>query len=138
MKRLACVLVLLATCSVFSSQVSAGLLPSVALSSAETFVAAVDKGDLQAAYAIASPLLRLRQKQGEWVEEQGLSFKLLGKTQGRQLMVVRSRESYPGLPDGNYLIISYQTRTEFKSEAVEVLLLKEQDKNWEVCKYSIR
>lgn len=117
---------------------SAELFPSEALLSAEAFVVAIDKNDYRSAYANASPILRLSFKQDTWIEQQSLSFQLLGKALKRQLMTVRSRESYPGLPDGNYLIVSYQTQTEYKSGAIEVLLLKEQDEGWQVCKYSIR
>lgn len=132
------ILVVLFCSILFVVQGGAELLSSAALTSAERFTAAVDREDYQAAYSIASPILRLKNKQEQWVDEVGQSFQLLGKAKERELMVVRSRDSYPGLPDGNYLIVSYQTETEYKAKAVEVLLLKEQDESWQVCRYTIR
>jgi Protein of unknown function (DUF4019) len=138
MKLKRIVTLVLFICICFSSSVSAELFSSEALLSAEAFVVEIDKNDYRSAYANAAPILKLISQQDAWVKQQGLSFRLLGKSLKRQLMTVRSRESYPGFPDGNYLIVCYQTQTEYKSKAIEVLLLKEQGQVWQVCKYSIR
>ncbi len=121
-----------------TSVATAELFSSAALLSAESFISSIDKSDFSTAYDSASTVLQLQSPQDQWVREQGLSFQLLGKAQERQLKTVRARDSYPGLPDGNYLIVCYQTRTEYKDEAIEVLLLREQGPLWQVCKYSIR
>lgn len=115
--------------SVFSSE---------ALMKAEKFVAVVDSGDFFSAYDSGSKILKSLSDKDEWAAEQNRVFELLGRSLDRQLKTVRSRDSYPGMPDGNYLIVCYQTRTEYKTEAVEVLLLKESGEGWRVCKYSIR
>lgn len=122
----------------FCSSVSAELFSSEALLSAEAFVVDIDKSDFRSAYASAAPMLQVMSPQDVWIDQQKLSFLLLGKTIKRQLKTVRSRESYPGLPDGNYLIVCYEAQTEYKSKAIEVVLLKESDDVWQVCKYSIR
>lgn len=138
MKQKKIIVLILFICACFSSIAFAELFSSEALLSAEAFVVEIDKSDYRSAYANAAPILRLISQQDAWTEQQSLSFQLLGKALKRQLMTVRSRDSYPGFPDGNYLIVCYQTQTEYKSKAVEVLLLKEQGQGWQVCKYSIR
>ncbi len=132
------IIFVLVICVYFSSSASAELFSSEALLSAEAFVVEMDKSDFRSAYANAAPILQVMSPQDAWIDQQKLSFQLLGKTIKRQLKTVRSRESYPGLPDGNYLIVCYQAQTEYKSKAIEVVLLKEQDNVWQVCKYSIR
>ncbi|MDA3902500.1 MAG: DUF4019 domain-containing protein [Desulfuromusa sp.] len=121
-----------------STTVSAKLLSSAALLTAESFVAAIDNGDFLKAYSSASPDLQLLKPEKQWIDEQSLTFQLLGKPLHRRLMTVDARDIYPGLPDGNYLLVSYQTTTEHKAKAIEVLLLKEKGEEWMVCKYSIR
>jgi hypothetical protein len=51
---------------------------------------------------------------------------------------MKARSSYLGLPDGDYLIIYYEARTERKAKAAEVLLLSRNADLWSVCSYRLK
>lgn len=116
----------------------AGMLPSQALQSAERFLSMLDNQQWDKAYQAAAEPLRLLNRKQDWIDEQSRRNQLLGQAQQRQLTAVRTRDHYPGLPDGNYLIILYTTRTPTKQEAREVLVLKGVAESWQVCRYSLR
>lgn len=136
-QKLIVILVMLASFS-YGSVVQAEFFSSAALLQAEAFVAVIDKGDYLSAYASGLPFIRFQARQDEWIADQEMAVEFLGKVIDRQLMTVRSRDSYPGLPDGNYLVVSYESRTEHKVKAIEVLLLSQQNQGWQVCRYSVR
>lgn len=135
MKKLSTIIVVLLS---ITSIASAQLLPSAALTTAEDFISVLDQQDYATAYQTSSKLLKLKIPQKTWINEQATAFQLLGQAEKRQLMSVKAREVYPSFPDGNYLIIAYETKTTYKAKAVEVLLLKEEHHTWQVCRYSIR
>lgn len=116
----------------------AGMLPSKALQSAEQFLSMLDNQQWEKAYQAAAEPLRLLNRKQDWIDEQSRRHQLLGQAQQRQLTAVRSRDHYPGLPDGKYLIILYTTRTPTKQEAREVLVLRQGEGHWGVCRYSLR
>ena len=136
MKRYIITILILLTS--FSSTVFAAQQPSIALSAAESFVSIIDCGDYLTAYSRSSPLLKQLNPQQKWIDEQKLASQLLGKVIDRQLLAVKARDAHPGMPDGCYLIVCYQTVTTDKDRAIEMLLLKEENQKWSVCNYSIR
>ncbi|MFO7767061.1 MAG: DUF4019 domain-containing protein [Pelovirga sp.] len=117
---------------------SSNLLSADAVSAAERFARIIDSGNSSAAYSQASPLLRLVQKEQEFVSAIERAHLLLGPVQQRQLTALRSIGSYPRLPDGDYLIVQFETRTLHKNKAAEIILLRHQGGTWLVADYSIR
>lgn len=116
----------------------AEILNSRALAVAEDFLVSADNAQWDTAYQDASASLRLLAAKEDWISEQRLYRQLIGKPLERQLVAVRARGYYPGLPDGNYLIVLYQGRTALKDKAMEMLLLKEERSTWRVCRYTLR
>lgn len=131
------VIFVLITC-LCNSSTATELYSSQALAEAERFIAIIDKGDYSHAYSSASFCMHFLKHEAEWVDEQIRTRKLIGKPLSRQLKSIRSRETYPGLPDGDYLLIHYQTETEHKAKATEVILLRHQEKQWQVCLYYLK
>lgn len=121
-----------------STSISAKLLPSTAITTAERFVVMLDNNHDRQAYEQTSALLQLQTQADTWIHEQRMTSKMLGNILNRRLFTVKARETYPGLPDGNYLIVAFEAETQHKAKAIEVLLLKEESSDWQVCKYSIR
>jgi len=116
----------------------ATLLSQDAIAAAERFVRIIDSGNSNAAYSQASPLLRLAQDEQEFAIAIERAQKLLGPVQQRQLTALRSIGIYPHFPDGDYLIVQFEAVTQYKSKAVEVILLRNLDDVWLVVDYSIR
>lgn len=135
MKRL---LLLVIIFSLSSSISIANLFPSQAISKAEQFISLIDKQDYQAAYLSGSELLKLYFTENEWIIDRARSDKLLGHVLKRKLVTVKARDTYPGLPDGQYMVVYYESQTKLKAKAAEVLLVARNFDRWEVCSYRLK
>lgn len=63
----------------------------------------------------------------------------LGKVETRKLMKATYTKTLPGAPDGEYVVIQYQTSFEHKKEAVEtVISTREKDGGWRLAGYFIK
>lgn len=63
----------------------------------------------------------------------------LGALQSRRLQSAVVKTSLPGMPDGEYVVIEYETRFENKAAAIETITpMKEKDGSWKVAGYFIR
>ena len=135
MNRVLCLIVI----SVLFSSISlAGDLESEALQQAEQFVSQIDNQDYHAAYNATSELFQLSSSEREWISGREITVKILGPVHDRRLVSVKARDSYPGLPDGDYVIVYYEAQTEKKTKAAEVVLLSYIADNWQACKYSLK
>ena len=121
-----------------ASTTTASLFPSDAIQEAERFVSLIDNQEYQTAYQATSNLLRLTTTEDEWIDNREVSAALLGEVLERELVSVKERDHYPGLPDGDYLIVYFEARTELKKAAAEVLLLTKDVHQWAICKYRLK
>lgn len=63
----------------------------------------------------------------------------LGAVQSRSETSAQSTKSLPGVPDGNYLVLTYRSSFANKAVATEtVAVAQEADGNWKVAGYVIR
>lgn len=113
-------------------------LDDQALSSALTFASTIDDGNFQAAYWMASPLLQLITPEQLWIDKTNRSQQVLGQVLQRELKLLREASSPANFPDDDYRMLYFESRTEKKSKASEVILLHRIDGLWRVCEYSIR
>ena len=124
--------------SILSSTCLADNFPTQAITAAEQFISLIDKKDYDSAYKVSSDLLKMIDTESEWIKERKLSVLLLGAVQERKLVSIRARETYPGLPDDEYLLIYFEARTERKEKAAEVLLVNLAGDVWRVCSYRMK
>ena len=117
---------------------SAELLSETAVAKAREFAQMIDSGKIETAYTNASKLLQLSQDQLTWDNSIKRSHTLLGPVEKRTLVAVRSVQTFPHLPDGDYLIVQFTAQTTHKSKAAEVILMQQQGSHWLVADYSIR
>ena len=117
---------------------SAELLSETAVAKAREFAGMIDSGKAEAAYTNASELLQLSQDQLTWDNNIKRSQTLLGPVEKRTLVAVRSVQTFPHLPDGDYLIVQFNAQTVHKSQAAEVILMHQEGGDWLVADYSIR
>ena len=130
---------LLVICSLFpGTPVLANDQQNLVVAAASDFTTLVDADNFLAAYWSGSELLRLANDEREWTAQQERAQVLVGKVTKRTLKAVRSIQTYPGLPDGDYVLIYFETRTTYKAKAAEVLLLRDDQGLYQVCSYSIR
>ena len=74
-----------------------------------------------------------------WVESLNGVRKPLGKLGSRKLKSARHISSVPGAPDGNYVVMQFDTSFENKQAAVEtVTFLQEKNGKWKAAGYYIK
>ncbi len=75
----------------------------------------------------------------KWRDAMMAVRKPLGRLQSRQLLSADYQTSLPGAPDGEYVVIQFQTSFANKQKAVETVTPKlETDGSWRVSGYYIR
>jgi len=107
------------------------------LSAARSFAELIDDGNFQAAYWNGSPLLQLANPEQVWLDSVERNQRVLGKVLSRELNKIRSVTSFAKLPDDNYQIVLFASRTMYKAEAHETLFLHQVDGIWQVCSYKV-
>jgi len=132
--------VLFGLCSLclFTSVSLADTFPAQAIAIAETFATTIDSRSYQAAYMSGAELLRLANDEQSWIDKTERKQIVLGKVLQRTLKSVRAVTSPSDFPDGDYLWVYFDARTERKVKAAEVILVEQRDSAWAVCSYSIR
>jgi len=138
MGRTAKIIILIACALMLGTASLASEPPSQAVETALTFSSIIDEQNFAAAFWSGSELLRLANDEQEWIRQTERAQILLGPVLQRQLRVVRSVESYPGLPDDHYTMIYFEARTTRKEKAAEVFLIHQDGAGFSVCSYSIR
>ncbi len=74
-----------------------------------------------------------------WIEGVGAVRVPLGKLVSRMQKSSEAKNSLPGVPDGNYQLMQFDTAFEQKHVAVETVTVKEEaDGSWKVAGYFIR
>lgn len=142
MKRflLASILVGLCLVAMVPGRVSADIASEkAAVDAAHAWLKLVDAGDYAASYKQASSFFKSSLGEADWVGMLGKSRKPLGKLLSRTVLGSKSMTSLPGVPDGKYVVIQFNTTFEKKAKAVEtVTSMLDKDGKWRVGGYFIR
>ena len=122
----------------FSSFCLASNFSSQAIFAAESFTGHIDQEDYSTAYANASELFQVSLSKQDWIKEREQANFLIGAVQERKLVSVHARTTFPRLPDGEYLVVYFEAKTERKEKAAEVVLVKSTGDSWKVCSYRLK
>jgi len=105
----------------------------------ESWLAVVDKGDYTASYEEAASIFKLAVTKEDWLQKVRGARNPLGKVISRKLKGTQYKTSLPGAPDGEYVVIQYDTSFENKRSAVETITpTLDKDAQWRVSGYFIR
>ena len=106
---------------------------------AESWLAIVDKGDYAASYDEAASIFKLAVTKEDWLQKVRAARGPLGKVISRKLKGAQYKTSLPGAPDGEYVVIQYDTSFDNKRSAVETITpTLDKDAQWRVSGYFIR
>lgn len=110
-----------------------------AVTAAEDWLALVDAGKYGDSWKAASGYFKTAVKQGQWEQSLKAVRLPLGKLVSRKLLSKTFMTSLPGAPDGEYLVIQFDTSFQNKKSAVETITpMKEKDGKWRVSGYYIK
>ncbi len=129
-------LVLLAMCPPVQAQQKPEQL---AHQSAESWLALVDSGKYAESWQEAASLFKAAVTQDQWQSALRASRDPLGKLLTRKLKSARYTKTLPGAPDGEYVVIQYDSSFEYKQSAVETVTpMLDKDGKWKVSGYYIK
>lgn len=110
-----------------------------ATKAAATWLKLVDAGNYAASYQQAASLFKDQVSEAKWSEKVGAARKPLGPMVSRGIKIAQYATTLPGAPDGQYVVIVYDTSFAHKKVAVEtVTMMLDTDGKWYAAGYFIR
>src|ERR1039457_4734432 len=129
-------LMLLAMCPVVRAQQKPEQL---AQQSAESWLALVDAGKYANSWQETASLFKAHVSKEQWQTMMPASRDPLGKMISRKLKSATYAKTLPGVPDGDYVVIQYDSIFEHKQSAVETITpMLDKDGQWRVSGYFIK
>jgi Protein of unknown function (DUF4019) len=111
----------------------------LAQQSAESWLALVDSGKYAESWDQASQLFKAALTKEQWQTALRASREPLGKVLSRNLKSAVFTKTLPGAPDGEYVVIQYDSSFEHKQAAVETITpVLEKEGKWKVSGYYIK
>jgi hypothetical protein len=111
----------------------------VAVSASEKWLALVDEGKYGESWKEAAEYFRNAVKQDQWEQSLQAVRKPLGKLVSRKVKSTSYKTSLPGAPDGQYVVVEFETSFENKKSAIETVTpMMDNDGKWRVSGYFIK
>lgn len=110
-----------------------------AVGAAETWLALIDDSKYAQSWETTAVLFRRAVSKEQWERALNATRKPLGRCIARKLKLKRYATSLPGAPDGEYVVILFETSFENKKAAIETVTpMLEKDGEWRVSGYYLR
>jgi len=106
---------------------------------AESWLKFVDSGDYSQSWVEASSLFKAAVTEKEWEQKVKAARQPLGALFDRKLKSAEYKTTLPGAPDGQYVVIQYDSSFANKKSAVETVTpMMDKDGQWRVSGYFIK
>lgn len=106
---------------------------------AESWLALADSGKFAESWEQAGEIFRAAVTKDQWIRMVNAVRTPLGNLLSRRLKTAKYTTTLPGAPDGQYVVIQYDTAFERKQAAVETITpMLEKDGKWRVSGYYIK
>jgi len=110
-----------------------------AVTAANAWLALVDEGKYAESWQAAAEYLKSAVDKEDFEKSLKAARKPLGAMKSRKVRSAEYRTSLPGAPDGEYVVIQYNTSFENKKSAIETVTpMLEKDRGWRVSGYYIK
>lgn len=138
-RRIAC-MIFLSMLLVYVPVVAADTeMEKTAISEALKWLTEIDEGKYADSWNDAAEIFKSAVKKEQWVQTLQAVRKPLGNLISRETQNVKSKTSLPGTPDGQYVVIQFQTSFENKKPAIETVApMLDKDGTWRVSGYHIK
>jgi hypothetical protein len=133
-----CVFALLSAIAI--APVSADEKPEqLAQKSAQSWLTLTDEGKYSESWDAAAQMFKSAVTKEQWQSAMKGSREPLGKMRSRRLKAATYTKTLPGAPDGEYVVIQFDTSFEHKQSAVETVTpMLDTDGKWKVSGYYIK
>lgn len=122
----------------FPMVVVAGPREDAAVQAAEAWLLLVDEGQYAASWKATAPLFQKQVAEKAWEKMAAAVREPLGALRSRKLASAVLTHALPGAPDGEYVVIQFQSSFANKAEAVETVTPMLDGEVWKVSGYFIR
>jgi len=110
-----------------------------AVTAAEKWLATVDAGKSAESWQEAAAAFRNAVTKEQWEQSLQAARKPLGKLVSRKVKTKAYAKSLPGAPDGEYVVIQFETVFENKAAAIETVTpMLDKDGTWRASGYFIK
>ena len=110
-----------------------------ALKAAEQWLALIDAGDYGGSWEAASELSKKSVSKEMWIQSIKAVRSAMGDLISRSVAAAQYATSLPGAPDGEYVVIQYQTSFQNKKSAIETITpMLDAAGTWRVAGYFIK
>ena len=110
-----------------------------ALALAENWLGLVDAEEFAQSWEQASIMFKRAVPKEQWVNTLQNSRSGFGKVIDREVKSVKYTKTLPGAPDGEYVVILFNTSFQNKEQAVETITpMRDSDGQWRVSGYFIK
>ena len=110
-----------------------------ALEASDAWLKLCDSGRYSESWAMAAELFKNAISSEQWNQSLNAARKPLGKMLKRSVKSKQYATSLPGAPDGEYVVIQYETSFEKKKSAIETVTpMLDKDGKWRVSGYYIK
>jgi hypothetical protein len=110
-----------------------------AVDAAERWLALADADDGAASWDQAASSSQAAVSQSVWSQAIRQARLPLGAVKSRKLLSAEFKNSLPGAPPGEYVVIQYLTQFEHRVDAVETVVpMRERDGSWKVSGYFVK
>lgn len=106
---------------------------------AQSWLRFVDSGDYSQSWVQASSLFKAAVTEQDWIRKVKAVRQPLGALISRKLKSATPTTQLPGAPDGQYVVLQYETSFANKKSAVETVTpMLDKDGQWRVSGYFIK
>jgi hypothetical protein len=110
-----------------------------AIASAEKWLKLVDQGKYTKSWQESSRYFKMLVKEDQWLQSAQTTRAPLGKMVSRKVKSATYATKLPGAPDGEYVVIEFETAFKNKKSAIETVTpMVDKDGSWRVSGYFIR
>lgn len=106
---------------------------------AQEWLALLDKGNYEQSWDKGAKLFQQTITRDEWKKVMDAVRKPLGNLSNRNVLDQRTASNPKGLPEGDYMVLFYNSSFQNKSSAYELItMMKESDGQWRVLTYQVQ
>jgi hypothetical protein len=107
--------------------------------SAQHWLQLIDAGDFDKSWDAAAEIFQEHIAKSAWASAAANARSPLGEVISRKMKSARFARTLPGAPDGEYVVIQFETKFENKPNAIEIVTpARTKDGSWKVSGYFIR